>query len=136
MTSESISFEALAEARKRSAQACSEFQSRTKRRFPYGLETALELQGIEKPNLPPGTTAYQLPVAVLPNVNAKTHLTGINRVIWSFPVETIHIAGTYLCTTPACTWAMYKPSAGSAGAGGTGRFHDATRPSVEMRQRG
>lgn len=108
MTVESISFEALVEARKRSAQTCSELQSRTKRRFPYGLETALELQGVEKPNLPPGMTAYKLPVAVLPNVNAKTHLTGINRVIWSFPIETIHIAGTYLCTNPACTWAMYS----------------------------
>lgn len=87
---------------------CAEIQRRSSWRPPYALTTALELLSVELPRIP---NKYRRITAsttvVVPRANAKRHLSGVETVIWSFPLDTVTVDDQFLCTSPPCTWAMF-----------------------------
>ncbi|MBW3081489.1 hypothetical protein [Bifidobacterium saguinibicoloris] len=109
----SMALAELTELKYRRMGICSELQRRTDWRPPYALSTALELMAIEMPRLPRARmrnerrgTAERVMVAV-PHANRKYRVNGIDAVVWRFPMDTITIDRQFVCTSPACTWAMF-----------------------------
>lgn len=106
----------LTELKYRRMNACAELRRRTGWRPPYALSTALELMAIEMPRMPQRRSragrrgkAGRIVVAV-PHANRKYRVGGVDAVVWRFPMDTVTVDRQFVCTSPACTWAMFAAS--------------------------
>ncbi len=73
----------------------------------FALRTALELQGIEVPQLPRSLRKCRLMLVV--DTPKKRHwMLGRKWVCWSGPCEVVDLGEGIQCTNPVCTWAMFS----------------------------
>ncbi|NMN01277.1 hypothetical protein G1C96_1863 [Bifidobacterium sp. DSM 109958] len=107
MPAESFSLESLTVLKHRRIAACTELQSRTRRRLVFARSEALELLAIEKPLEPPSERRRAEADVVVASTDAKTRLNGVRFLTWHGPLATIAVGRTLECTTPVCTWAHY-----------------------------
>ncbi|KFI91703.1 hypothetical protein BISA_0990 [Bifidobacterium saguini DSM 23967] len=88
---------------------CAAIQQRSSWRPPYALTTALELLSVELPRIPNKYRRITQSVMVaVPHANAKRHISGVEAVVWPFPIDTVMVEGQFLCTSAPCTWAMFS----------------------------
>lgn len=104
----SIALTELTELKYQRMKACDEMQQRSNWRPPYALTTALELQAIELPRLSDKCVRLNNSIVVaVPRATEKYRVQGVTAVIWSFPLDMVTVDRQFLCTSPACTWAMF-----------------------------
>ncbi|KAA8827513.1 hypothetical protein [Bifidobacterium myosotis] len=104
----SIALSELAALKHQRMKTCAELQQRSRWRPPYALVTALELQAIELPRLSNRCRRWKSSVVVaVPRPAERYRVQGVTSVVWSFPLDTVMVERQFLCTSPACTWAMF-----------------------------
>ncbi|KFI49510.1 hypothetical protein [Bifidobacterium biavatii] len=105
---ESLSLSALSETKRNRMLLCEELENRTKQHLVYARTAALELLGVELPHMPRRTRQNTLISVIVPNVNQRSHLSGVQYLAWTGAIETQIIARKFECTTPVCTWAHFS----------------------------
>nr|WP_240541323.1 hypothetical protein [Bifidobacterium santillanense] len=116
---DSMALAELTERKYRCMDVCAAIRLRTDWRPPYALSTALGLLSIEMPRMssPPRTgrrlrsgmvnDSREHIVVAVPHANRKYRVNGVDAVVWRFPMETVTVERQFVCTSPACTWAMF-----------------------------
>lgn len=106
MAQESISLSALTELKYQRMRVCSSKRRRSDAELVYALPTALELLAIEKPKLPERMRFKDKMYVVVSDALRRSHVDGVSFIVWQGPIETVTVERRFVCTSPACTWAM------------------------------
>lgn len=107
VTNDAISLTALTELKTMRMNACDELQRRSRQPFVYARDTALELLGIEKPRAYARSKHRGCIQVVVPSLTKRSHVSNVQYLAWTGPIETIIVGRKFECLTPVCAWAHY-----------------------------
>ncbi|MBW3092939.1 hypothetical protein KIH79_08400 [Bifidobacterium sp. 82T10] len=106
-SNESFSLSSLTATKRNRLLICEELEHRTKQHLVYARTAALELLGIEIPRMPPHIRRRPIITVIVPSLKRRSHLSNVQYLAWTGPIETRIIARKFECTTPVCTWAHF-----------------------------
>lgn len=102
VTNDAISLTALTELKAMRMNACDELQRRSRQPFVYARDTALELLGIEKPRTYARSKHRGCIQVVVPSLTKRSHVSNVQYLAWTGPIETIIVGRKFECLTPVC----------------------------------
>lgn len=106
-TTTSFTLQSLTELKHARMRRCDDIEGYTRQRHPYALESALELQSIEKPRIPPGTRFKESTHMAVHDSKDRSRIRDVRFAIWAAPWQTVVVNRRFTCIDPVYTWAMY-----------------------------